>query len=83
MAVEEHGRGTQLVRLRWWLKPSTAGVALTVGLAGVAVAALATAAWIPAAVFGAAALWCGWHETADCARAAGDIRRAVPQAGDD
>jgi GT2 family glycosyltransferase len=83
MAVEEHGRGMQLVRLRWWLKPSTGGVALTVGLAGIAVAALATAAWIPAAVFGAAALWCGWHETADCARAAGDIRRAVPRAGDD
>jgi GT2 family glycosyltransferase len=83
MAVEEHGRGMQLVRVRWWLKPSTAGVALTVGLAGIAVAALATAAWIPAGVFGAAALWCAWHEMADCTRAAGDIRRAVPQAGDD
>jgi hypothetical protein len=58
-------------------------VALAAGLAGIAVAALATAAWIPGVVFGVAALVCGWHETADCARAAGDIRRAVPQAGDD
>jgi GT2 family glycosyltransferase len=83
MAVEEHGQGMQLVRVRWWLRPSTGGVALAIGLAGIAVAALLTAAWIPAGVFGAAALWCAWHEAADCARAAGDIRRAASRAGDD
>jgi GT2 family glycosyltransferase len=83
MAVEEHGRGTQLVRVRWWLRPSIVGAALAIALAGIAAVALRTAQWIPAGVFGASSLWCTWHEAADCARAAGDIRRAVPQAGDE
>jgi len=83
MAVEEHGGGTQLVRVRWWLRPSRAGVALAIGLAGIALAAFSTAQRVPAGAFGAAALWCAWHEAADCARAAGDIRRAARRAGDD
>ena len=83
MAVEEHGQGTQLVRVRWWLRPAPAGIILAAGLAGIAAVALRTEQWIPAGVFGGGALWCAWHALADCARAAGDIRRVVARAGDD
>jgi O-antigen biosynthesis protein len=39
MAVEEHGAGRQLVRLRWWLRLSLVGAALLVCMGVIAVAA--------------------------------------------
>jgi GT2 family glycosyltransferase len=82
MAVEEHGMGRQLVRVRWWLAPTPAGPALAVLLGGLAIAAETTGVWIPGVVFGAAALWCTWRTIAACGSAAADIRRAVGRAGD-
>ncbi|HEY6110103.1 MAG TPA: hypothetical protein VIV56_14490, partial [Gemmatimonadales bacterium] len=82
MAVEEHGMGRQLVRVRWWLAPTPAGPALAVLLGGLAIAAETTGVWIPGVVFGAAALWCTWRTVAACGSAAADIRRAVGRAGD-
>ena len=80
MAVEEHGGGRQLVRIRWWFSPSSAGPALAVALAGIAAAAASTGVWIPEAFFGAAALACVWRTISDCGRAAAAIRRAVTHA---
>ena len=82
MAVEEHGMGHQLVRVRWWHNPSPAGPALAVLLGGLAAAALSTGVWIPAVPFGAAAIWCAWRTVADCGSAAAEVRRVVRRAGD-
>ena len=82
MAVEEHGMGRQFVRVRWWFSPSPAGPALALLLGGLAIAAQTTGVWVPAVLFGAAALWCAWRTVADCGSAAADVRRAVGRAGD-
>lgn len=83
MAVEEHGMGRQLVRVRWWVCPAPAGPALALLWGGLAVAAASTGAWIPGLVFGAAALWCAWRAAVDCGTATADIRRALHRAGDE
>ena len=77
MAVEEHGAGQQLVRIRWWFSPSSRGPALAVVLSGIAAAAASTHAWIPEALFGVAAVVCFWRTIAECGHAAAEIRRAV------
>ncbi len=77
MAVEEHGMGRQLVRIRWWLSPSPAGPALALLLGGIAVAAGSRGVWIPSAAFGVAAVWAAWRAAIDCGSAAAVIRAAV------
>ncbi len=83
MAVEEHGSGRQLVRIRWWLSPSSAGPALALVLAGVAAAAAVAGAWVPETVFAGSALLFAWRSLADCGTAAAEIRRAVTRATED
>jgi len=82
MAVEEHGSGRQLVRIRWWMHPSPVGPVLALALAGIAIAAADTGARIPEIVFGSAALWCALRVVAHCGRAAAQIRFAVERAKD-
>ncbi|MGH7538705.1 MAG: glycosyltransferase [Gemmatimonadales bacterium] len=77
MAVEEHGGGRQLVRIRWWPSLSPAGPALALLLAGLAVAAGSTRAWLPGTAFGGSALWCAWRAFGDCGAAVAAIRLVV------
>ena len=77
MAVEEHGGGRQLVRLRWWPRPSAATPILVSLFAGLSIAAAATGAWLPSFALGVAALWCTWRTVGDCGSASGAVTRAV------
>jgi len=56
MAVEEHGGGRQLVRLKAWPDVPVRAPILTTGLAALALAAFQDQAWAAAAALGLAAL---------------------------
>jgi hypothetical protein len=77
MAVEEHGGGRQLVRLRWWPRPSAATPLFVSPLAGLAIAAAGTGAWVVGCTLGVAALWCAWRTVDDCGTAFGAVTRAI------
>jgi GT2 family glycosyltransferase len=77
MAVEEHGGGRQLVRLRWWPRPSAATPLFVSLLAGLAIAAAGTGAWVVGCTLGVAALWCAWRTVDDCGTAFGAVTRAI------
>lgn len=55
MAVEEHGAGRQLVRVRSWPFPSIPGALLSLGLATLSVMALADRAFVAGLMLGGAA----------------------------
>lgn len=80
MAVEEHGGGRQLVRLRWWPRPAAVAPMLACLLIALAGVATAGGAWFPGSALGAAGLWGLWRTMADCATASGAIAHAVGQA---
>jgi hypothetical protein len=56
IAVEDHGAGTQYVRLGFWPKCTGTGLAVIAFLASVAGAAVTSAAWIAAVVFASAVM---------------------------
>jgi GT2 family glycosyltransferase len=80
MAVEEHGGGRQLVRLRWWPRPAVWMPVLVPLLAGLAALAGAAGAVVPEGALAAAAVWATWRVVADCGTASGAVTRAVEQA---
>lgn len=83
MAVEEHGSGRQLVRVRWWPRVSRTAVAL---MGCVGVVALAAALGAPAGVAVAAvAIWAliGARTAYELARATGAVAAAVRRDGPD
>ena len=57
MAIEDHGAGTQLVRMRSWPRCRNAATALTALITILMLAAASDRAWIVVAVFGAALAW--------------------------
>jgi hypothetical protein len=69
VAVEHHGDGRQLLRVRWWPRCSMAGLLLTIGLAGLALAAVRDQSPVVAAVFGAATLLLAVSTVRQCAAA--------------
>jgi hypothetical protein len=77
LAVEEHGAGTQLVRLRSWPRYSSIGVALTVVFAALGIGAALDGAPIAAAILGASALFLGASAIRDCAAATGMLLDAI------
>jgi O-antigen biosynthesis protein len=77
MAVEEHGGGSQLVRLRSWPKCSTVGLASALVLAGLSLGAGLDAAWAACAVLGAFALLLVVSALRDCATAAGILQGSL------
>jgi GT2 family glycosyltransferase len=77
VATEEHGGGRQLVRVRWWPRPSWFAVSLCVGLIAGTTAAAAAGAWIVWAALGAAGLATGFAIARHCAAASGAIKVAV------
>jgi hypothetical protein len=78
-AVEEHGAGQQLIRIRLWpfWSPISRWV-VTLG-AGLAVAAASGSAWVAATLLGLIALGVAARALLDCAGAAATARRAVSQ----
>jgi GT2 family glycosyltransferase len=72
MAIEEHGAGRQLVRVRFWPRYSLAAIVLITLLAGLSISAVADHATVAAALFGALAGLLAvraLHETAGVAAA--------------
>jgi hypothetical protein len=77
MAVEDHGSGTQLVRLRWWPRCSR-GALLVTSLFGVlSVEASRAEAWAAGAVLGAVTLLLALRTLLECASASAVILRAL------
>jgi hypothetical protein len=77
MAVEDHGAGNQLIRVRWWPSVSTAALALTVGTAALSVTAGFDGGWSVAAILGTAAAWVVLRALCQCGAAVAVIERAV------
>ena len=81
MAVEDHGAGNQLVRIRWWPTVSLTALALTATTTALALAAGFDGGWSVAAILGIAAAWvtvrAGWQ----CSAAVGVIELAVYEEG--
>ena len=77
MAVEDHGAGNQLIRVRWWPSVSAAALALTVGTAALSVTAGFDGGWSVAAILGTAAAWVVLRAVCQCGAAAAVIERAV------
>jgi hypothetical protein len=79
LAVEEHGAGTQLVRLRSWPRYSRAGMILTALLGTLAAAALLDGAAIAGAILGAFAFLLAASAVRDCAAATGVLLYAIAE----
>jgi GT2 family glycosyltransferase len=76
-AVEEHGSGRQLTRVRSWPRCSPGGSALALVLGAFAAAAAVAGAWAAAAVLGVAGLVLFLRAPLECAVAAGALERAL------
>src|SRR5439155_16224407 len=77
MAVEDHGAGNQLLRVRWWPSVSATALALTVGVGVLSVMAAIDGGRSAAAILGTAAVWMLVRAASQCGAAAGAIERAV------
>jgi GT2 family glycosyltransferase len=77
VAVEEHGAGAQLVRLRMWSVASRAAVDLFALFAVLSALAGLEHAWAACGVLGAFALAIGFRTTQECAAALGHFDRAL------
>ena len=76
-AVEDHGAGRQLVRLRSWPKCSVAGIGASVLLAGLATGAAVDGAWAVTTILAAAALGLGLRVFMESARATAAVLHAL------
>ena len=83
MAVEEHGAGRQLVRVRAWPRCSRWRLALTISLAALAAGAALDGAWAVCAVLGGEAALLFLCVFVDCGVAMAATLRALstPAAG--
>jgi glycosyltransferase involved in cell wall biosynthesis len=81
-AVEEHGHGYQLVRFRFWPRPTRGALFSSAFLAAVAVAAALGGASHAAAVLGLVLALVLGVTVSDCAHAAAGARRAVDRLED-
>ena len=77
MAVEEHGAGRQLLRIRSWPRCSRIGVGVALVFAVLATAAALSAAWIVAAVMAAVVAVIVACIVKDCATAAGVLQSVL------
>ncbi len=77
MAVEEHGAGRQLVRLRTWARCSPGGLALILLFTALGVWAGADHAWAASAIFGATTLLLSFRTVHECAVAMAAVLRVV------
>jgi len=81
MAVEEHGHGTQLVRLRTWPRCSPIGVTLTLVFAALSTAAAIDPSLPVSVILGMAALLPALRTATECATSTAAIRRTLRQSG--
>jgi glycosyltransferase involved in cell wall biosynthesis len=81
IAVEEHGSGKQLLRLRSWPLCSPSGLGVGIIFAGLAAAAASEHAWIASALLGGFALWPLALALQGCARAQAALNRAINNLG--
>lgn len=79
VAVEEHGAGRQLVRIRSWPRFSRIGAAVMLAFVGLAVGAALDGAWAAATLTFAAAIVILVSTLQDCATAAGVLRLALAE----
>lgn len=79
LAIEEHGAGKQLVRLRVWPKISPLGVAAPLGLFALASLGLLAQAWAAGVILGAFALLLSLRVTQECGAAMAAVRAAMEQ----
>jgi GT2 family glycosyltransferase len=77
MAIEEHGAGRQLVRLRLWPRFTPAWLVVTGLCAALGAAAALSQAWLGAAVFGSAAAGLGVRMLGESGAAMAAVRRVV------
>jgi hypothetical protein len=77
MAVEEHGSGRQLLRIRSWPRFSRIGIGVALGFGCLAVAAALSSEWIVAAVMAAVVAVIVACVVKDCATAAGVLRIVI------
>ena len=81
MAVEEHGHGQQLLRLRAWPKCSPMGATLSLVFAALSVGAAIDPSWPASAVLGMTALLLALRTVQECAASMAAIRRTLGQSG--
>jgi hypothetical protein len=79
VAVEEHGAGRQLVRIRSWPRCSRIGAGVALAFAALAAGAALDGAWAAAAIMGVVALSIVVSTLQDCATAAGVLRLALDE----
>ena len=79
VAVEEHGAGRQLVRIRSWPRFSRIGAAVMLAFVGLAVGAALDGVWTAATLISAAAVVILVSMMQDCATAAGVLRLALAE----
>jgi GT2 family glycosyltransferase len=77
VSVEEHGRGRQYVRFRWWPKCSTAAPTFVVAFATLSVIAGLDGTWMVSGLFAATALILGVRTVLECATATAGVVRAI------
>lgn len=81
MAIEEHGAGRQLVRLRSWPSFSTGVVMLVLILLGVSTGAASDHAWVASTAIAMGGLMLSLRAFQDCAAATAVVIRALKQLG--
>jgi hypothetical protein len=81
MAVEDHGAGNQLIRIRWWPSVSAAALTLAAGTVALSAAAQFDGGWPAAAVLGIAAAWVIVCAICQCGAAVAAIERTVSEQG--
>jgi GT2 family glycosyltransferase len=79
VAVEEHGAGRQLIRIRSWPRFSRIGAVVAVGFALLAAAAALDGAWAAATPIAAVVLLIVASSLQDCATAAGVLHLALEE----
>lgn len=76
-AIEEHGAGQQLIRLRLWPRWSPISRIVVAFGAGLAIAAAISSAWVASALLGLIAIGVAVRALLDCAGAADAVGRAM------
>ncbi|MBI3802222.1 MAG: glycosyltransferase [Nitrospirae bacterium] len=79
MVIEEHGGGKQLVRFRAWPRITQGGGLLFILLLTLSAAAMVDHAWIPAAIFGAGALFLIGRAVQECNEGLSSLLGAIDQ----
>lgn len=81
MAVEDHGAGNQLVRIRWWPTVSKTVLTLAIVIAVLAAAAGLNGGWFAAITLGLASAGLALRVAHQCGAAAAVVAQAVQEQG--